>query len=87
LGKKIVLQGWYKYILCVFQRDPIEIVCELISATCLKDNIEYTPQRHFTSIKCLVQIFSEMWTGDWWWDTQASQLSNRGRETTHIKPS
>jgi hypothetical protein len=78
-GEKIVLQGRYKYVLCVFQCDPIKVVHELISDRHLKDKIAYAPQQHFMSIECLVRIFSEMWTGDWWWDAQVSKRSNRDK--------
>jgi hypothetical protein len=86
-SEKIILEGRYKYVLCVFWRDPVEVVRELISNRQLKNNIKYTPQRHFTSTECLVRIFSEMWTGDWWWETQVSSYQDEGKELTYVKHS
>ncbi|KAF8871625.1 hypothetical protein BD779DRAFT_1613911 [Infundibulicybe gibba] len=35
-----------------------------------KDSISYVPERVYTSSDGDDRIYDEMWTGDWWWDTQ-----------------
>ncbi|KAF8883572.1 hypothetical protein BD779DRAFT_1612257 [Infundibulicybe gibba] len=56
------LELWY--------RNPIDCVKELIGNPAFKDYISYTPERVFTSHNGEDRILDEMWTGDWWWDTQ-----------------
>ena len=32
--------------------------------------MEYAPQKHFMDEEGDIRVFDEMWTGDWWWNTQ-----------------
>ena len=32
----------------------------------------YVPERAYANAKGEDQIYDEMWTGDWWWETQVS---------------
>jgi hypothetical protein len=57
------LELWY--------RDPVECVKELIGNPAFKDFISYVPERVYVDDKGKVRVFDEMWTGDWWWNTQA----------------
>ncbi|KAF8879798.1 hypothetical protein BD779DRAFT_1446684, partial [Infundibulicybe gibba] len=54
----------------LWYRNPIDCVRELIGNPAFKDYISYTPERVFTSSSGENRVFDEMWTGDWWWDTQ-----------------
>ncbi|KAF8877773.1 hypothetical protein BD779DRAFT_1677121 [Infundibulicybe gibba] len=54
----------------LWYRDPVECIKELLSNPAFKDSISYVPERIYTSSDGDDQIYDEMWTGDWWWDTQ-----------------
>ena len=47
---------------------------ELMGNPVSKDSLECTPQRHFMDQEGVNRMFDEMWTGDWWWDTQVKLL-------------
>lgn len=64
----------HTYVLHSFKRDIIQIIRDLIGDPKLQWEMEYAPQRHWTSIECLKRIYNEMWTGDWWWTLQVSQI-------------
>lgn len=56
-------------------RDPVECVRELVGNTAFTKQA-YEPCRIFKS--CVDGIYSnrefhEMWTADWWWETQVSE--------------
>ncbi|KAF8885298.1 hypothetical protein BD779DRAFT_1611957 [Infundibulicybe gibba] len=54
----------------LWYRDPVECIKELLSNPAFKDLISYVPERVYTSSDGDDRIYDEMWTGDWWWDTQ-----------------
>ncbi|KAF8868642.1 hypothetical protein BD779DRAFT_1614940 [Infundibulicybe gibba] len=54
----------------LWYRDPVECIKELLSNPAFKDSISYVPERVYTSSDGDDRIYDEMWTGDWWWDTQ-----------------
>ena len=56
----------------LWQRDPVECVEELIRNPALRDVMAYVPERVYVDAKGENQIYDEMWTGDWWWETQVS---------------
>jgi hypothetical protein len=56
------LELWY--------RDPIACIRDLLGNPSFRDHIAYMPQRVFTSSGGSARIYDEMWTGDWWWETQ-----------------
>jgi hypothetical protein len=59
----------------VWRRDPVECVKELMGNPAFKNNMSYVAEHIYLDKGGKVRIFDEMWTGDWWWDTQVS-LSN-----------
>ena len=59
----------------VWRRDPVECVTELMGNPAFKNNMSYVAEHIYLDKGGKVRIFDEMWTGDWWWDTQVS-LSN-----------
>lgn len=63
----------------LWYRDPVECVKSLIGNPGFKDYISYVPERVFVDDEGKVRLFDEMWTGDWWWDTQV-RLLYAGRE-------
>jgi Plavaka transposase len=59
----------------VWRRDPVECVKELMGNPAFKDHMSYVAERVYLDKGGTVRIFDEMWTADWWWNTQVS-LSN-----------
>ena len=51
-------------------RDPVKCVKELLSNPAFKDYISYTPEHVYSDKEGTERIYDEMWTGDWWWETQ-----------------
>lgn len=54
----------------LWSRDPIECIRELLGNPAFKDCMRYAPERVFEDKEGEVRVFDEMWTADWWWDTQ-----------------
>jgi hypothetical protein len=57
-------------------RNPVDIVRELIGNPRFKEHMRYAPERHWTSKAKDTRIYSEMWTGNWWWRTQVSTAND-----------
>jgi len=55
----------------LWRRDPLECIQELLGNPAFKDHVSYAPERVYTSTEGEEQVYDEMWTGDWWWNTQA----------------
>lgn len=36
----------------------------------LKNYMKYAPERVYEDDEGTNRVFDEMWTGDWWWNTQ-----------------
>lgn len=58
----------------VWRRDPVECVAELIGNPAFKDYMSYVAEHAYLDKGGKVRIFDEMWTADWWWNTQVSIL-------------
>ena len=54
-------------------REPVECARELLSNPAFEDYISYTPEHMYSDSKGKERIFDEMWTADWWWETQVRQ--------------
>ena len=54
----------------LWRRDPVECVMELLGNPAFKNYIKCTPERKYQDAEGKIRIFDEMWTVDWWWDTQ-----------------
>jgi hypothetical protein len=37
-----------------------------------KDVMAFMPEKVFADAEGSSRVYDEMWTGDWWWDTQVS---------------
>src|SRR5262249_46304202 len=55
--------------------DPINVIQRLISTPEWADKIDYCPIQEWQSPERKTRIYSEMWTGDWWWDMQVGTLT------------
>ncbi|EIW80284.1 hypothetical protein CONPUDRAFT_57860 [Coniophora puteana RWD-64-598 SS2] len=54
----------------LWMRDPVDAVQELIGNPALKEHIAYAPERVYADAEGKERRFDEMWTADWWWQTQ-----------------
>ena len=55
----------------LWRRNPVECVHELIGNPAFKDGMKYAPEQHYEDDELKNRVYSEMATGDWWWETQA----------------
>ena len=56
------LELWY--------RDPIKCIKELIGNPSFKNYMSYVLERVYQDDEGKVRVYDEMWTGNWWWETQ-----------------
>jgi hypothetical protein len=61
----------------MWMRDPLECIRELLRNPAFRDCTEFSPCRMYTDATRRSRMYSEMWTGDWWWDTQVSTVRLR----------
>lgn len=54
---------------------------ELMGNPIFKEFLEYAPQKHFKDEEGEIRVFDEMWTGDWWWNTQVTLPSTCNSES------
>ncbi|KAJ3727345.1 hypothetical protein DFJ43DRAFT_1133192 [Lentinula guzmanii] len=57
-------------VLELWHRDPVEIIKELMGNSEFRGHQKYTPVQHYTDTDMKNREYSEMWTCDWWWNTQ-----------------
>jgi hypothetical protein len=57
----------------LWYRDPVECIKEIIGNPAFKEFLAYAPERVFSDEKGQDRIYDEMWTSDWWWETQVSK--------------
>ncbi|KAF8152285.1 hypothetical protein B0H34DRAFT_111607, partial [Crassisporium funariophilum] len=58
----------------LWMRDPVECVRELMGNPAFKNFMAYAPEHIFTDEAGTKRVFDEMWTADWWWNTQNDLL-------------
>lgn len=58
----------------LWKRDPVECIKELMGNPAFKDQMAYVPERVYADSAGSNRIYDEMWTADWWYDTQVSLL-------------
>ncbi|KAG8714425.1 hypothetical protein FRC09_017655 [Ceratobasidium sp. 395] len=75
---KVVVRTPEGELLDMYMRDPLEIVKYLISRRRFAKHMRYAPVRHWTSKKKKKRLYSEIWTGDWWWRLQNTLGCGRG---------
>ena len=56
----------------LWKQNPVKCVKELIGNPVYQDLISYVPQQVYSNEGRMNRVYDEMWTGDWWWDTQVS---------------
>ena len=71
----------------LWRRDPVECMKELMGNPMFENSLEYAPQKHFMDKEGNNRVVDEMWTGDWWWNTQvnlSTSTCNLEHELTEI---
>jgi len=58
-----------------YYRDIVKVIEFLIGHEPFTDNLNYAPIRVYSTREKKSRIYHEMYTGDWWWETQ-KQLPN-----------
>ena len=61
----------------VWMRDPVECIRELVGNPLFKDFLHYKPIRLYADEDGTNRIYENMWTGNWWWDTQVNLSTHR----------
>jgi hypothetical protein len=59
-------------VLDIYMRDVVECMKALFRDPELTSYLKYSPERHYSDELCTIQLFHDMHTGDWWWETQVS---------------
>ena len=54
----------------LWRRDPVECVRELIGNPTFQAQMRYAPEKVYTSEQQEDWKFDNMWTSEWWWETQ-----------------
>jgi hypothetical protein len=60
----------------LWRRDPVECVRQLMGNPAFRDHLVYAPQRVYADKQAQERIYDEMWTGDWWWQTQVCRTKS-----------
>ena len=55
--------------------NPVECIRELFRNPVFKSSNRYTPKKLYSDQEGTERIYDEMWTADWWWDTQVCTVS------------
>ena len=53
----------------------MECIKELISNSAFQDKLAYSPLRIYKDEQRTNRIYNEMWTCNWWWDTQVWRIT------------
>ena len=56
-------------------RDPLECIRDLLANPAFRDHLVYRPAEAYTSMQRQCRVFSEMWTGKWWYKLQVCQIA------------
>ncbi|KAG1799690.1 uncharacterized protein HD556DRAFT_1430484 [Suillus plorans] len=51
-------------------RNPVDCIRELMANPEFDGKVSYSPERVFADAEGTVRQYDEMWTGEWWWETQ-----------------
>ena len=54
----------------LWRRDPLECIKELMGNPTFIDAMQFAPERVYTDGERQNRQYDEMWTCDWWWNTQ-----------------
>lgn len=54
--------------------NPVDCVRKLMANPDFTKYVSYEPQQAFSDVRGNTRQYDEMWTGDWWWEVQVSQV-------------
>ncbi|KAG6818925.1 hypothetical protein H0H92_002401, partial [Tricholoma furcatifolium] len=54
----------------LWYRNTIDIIKELLGNPALREHLRYAPERVYLDKERKNRMYDEMWSGDWWWETQ-----------------
>ncbi|KZS88846.1 hypothetical protein SISNIDRAFT_417541 [Sistotremastrum niveocremeum HHB9708] len=54
----------------LYHRDILECIEDILGDPKLKEAMHYAPTRVWSDAEKQERFYSDMWTGDWWWETQ-----------------
>jgi len=57
-------------------REVIPCLRALFGDPRFSEHLAFTPERHYQDAGHTMQVFSEMYTGKWWWSVQVRTYSN-----------
>ncbi|EIW84144.1 hypothetical protein CONPUDRAFT_88466 [Coniophora puteana RWD-64-598 SS2] len=61
----------------LWMRDPVQAVRKLIGNPHFRESMAYAPEHVYTDMDMTNRRIDEMWTADWWWETQ-SKIERKG---------
>jgi hypothetical protein len=79
----VVGEGSRKRTVSLYKRPIIDVIRELIGNPRFRDFMRYAPERHWTTGACKTRVYSEMWTGEWWWRRQVSMCIRVLKQDRH----
>lgn len=59
----------------MWRRDPVQCVKEIMRNPAFKEYMSYIAEHVYVDEEGKLQIYDEMWMGDWWWNMQVSLLN------------
>ncbi|KAF8545688.1 hypothetical protein OG21DRAFT_1428831, partial [Imleria badia] len=65
----------------LWMRDPVDCVRELIGNPAFNRNIAYAPEKVYIDHEGRTRRYDEMWTADWWWESQVGKSLSFDRYT------
>jgi hypothetical protein len=68
----------------LWRRNPVDCVKELLGNPALKNHMKYAPERVYEDMEGKTRIFDEMWTANWWWDTQVIFIAGNNFEAYQV---
>ncbi|KAG6827066.1 hypothetical protein H0H92_013335 [Tricholoma furcatifolium] len=54
----------------LWYRNTIDVIKELLGNPALREHLRYAPERVYLDKERKNRMYDEMWSGDWWWETQ-----------------
>ncbi len=64
---------WAPLSIEYWQRDSLEVLKDIVGDVRLSSEMKWAPEKLYNTQG--VRLYSELWTGDWWWEKQVVQLS------------
>lgn len=63
----------------LFLRNPIDCIKALFADPAFEDHLTFAPERHFADSKRKIRLYTDMKTGEFWWEIQVCHCSQPSR--------